>query len=185
MKEIKVSHRYAKALFQLAVELNKDEKVFEDAKLIATVCEQNREFLLMLRSPVIKEKIKISVISEIFKNKIDDITLKFLKIITKNRREGLIPEIAGQVISVYKDYKNIVSATITSASELDNESREKILNLLKKHTHAEIELSEKVEEELIGGFILSFKDKQYDASLRRQIQNLHKEFDENLYEKGF
>ena len=50
---------------------------------------------------------------------------------------------------------------------------------------AEIDLTEEIDEELIGGFIVSTEDRQYDASVLRQIQNLNKEFDINLYIKGF
>ena len=48
-----------------------------------------------------------------------------------------------------------------------------------------IELTEELDEKLIGGFVLSFDDKQLDASILRQIKNLKKEFDINLYIKGF
>ncbi len=185
MREIKVAHRYAKALFELAIEMNNVEVVLKDAELIRKVCRENREFLLMLRSPVVKENIKVNVIREIFSKHIHEITYKFLVIITRNRREELIPEIAEELIAIYKEFKNIVPATITTATGLDNETKEKILALLRKHTNAEIELTEEIRDEIIGGFVLTFRDKQYDASIRRMIQNLHKEFDVNLYIKGF
>jgi F-type H+-transporting ATPase subunit delta len=55
---------------------------------------------------------------------------------------------------------------------------------MKHQTEGEIELIEEIKKELIGGFVLSFKDKQYDASILRQIEDLKKEFDINLYIKG-
>ena len=185
MREVKVANRYARALFELAIELNAMEEVKKDAELISTVCNENRDFLLMLRSPVVKEKVKIKVIREIFEKHVHEITIKFLIIITRNKREYLIPEISDHLVIIYKEYNNIVPATITTASALDAESRDKILGLLKKHTKAEIELTEELEEELIGGFILSFSNKQFDVSIRKKIQNLNKEFDINLYIKGF
>ena len=68
---------------------------------------------------------------------------------------------------------------------MDESIRTKILTLLEKRANAEVDLKEKIDEEIIGGFVLSYEDKQYDASILRQIKNLRREFDINLYVKGF
>jgi len=185
MKEIRVANRYAKALFELAIELNVLDQVKVDAELIKNVCDQNRDFVSMLKSPVIKDVKKIAIINEIFKGKLHELFLKFLVIITHNRREELIAEIAKQFIVIYKKYKNILPANLETSVEVDAETRKNLVALLEKHTKAEIELTEEIKKELIGGFILSFEDKQYDASIKRQIKNLRKEFNINLYAKGF
>lgn len=185
MKETRVANRYAKALFDLSIELKQMEKARADMELLYSVCMQNREFVLMLKSPVIKESKKQAILTGIFANKISDLTFKFLKVITHNRREEIIMEIAEQFIKIYKEHMNILPTTLTSAVDLDAETRDKIVKLLGERAHAKIELTEKVDEEIIGGFILEFEDKQYDASTLRQIINLRKEFDINLYVKGF
>lgn len=185
MKEKRVANRYAKALFDLAVERNILEKIKADSELIYNVCLQNHEFILMLRSPIIKESKKLLILKNVFEKSINEMSFKFLVIITRNRRESLIMDISEQFIEIYKKFKNILSANLSTAVEIDSEIRENIIRLLKKHTKSEIELSEDTNEELIGGFVLSFDDKQYDASVLRQIKDLHKEFDINIYEKGF
>lgn len=185
MKETKIANRYAKALFELAVETNKLEEVKADAELVYEVCNENKDFILMLRSPVIKPSKKVTILNGIFEKRTQDITTKFMSIITRNRREILIQDIAEQFIEIYKKYKNIISANLTTAAKIDSETKNKIIALLKKHTNAEIDLSEFIDEKLIGGFVLTFDDKQYDASLQRQIQNLKQDFNKNLYIKGF
>lgn len=185
MKEKRVANRYAKALFDLAVEKNILEKIKADSELIYNVCRQNHEFILMLRSPIIKESKKLLILKNVFEKSINEMSFKFLVIITRNRREGLIMDISEQFIEIYKKFKNILSANLTTAVEVDKEIRESIVRLLKKHTESKIELSEDINEELMGGFVVSFDNKQYDTSILRQIKNLRKEFDINLYEKGF
>lgn len=185
MKETKIANRYAKALFELAVEKNQLEKVKADAQLVYEVCSENKDFILMLRSPIIKPVKKVAILKEIFEKKLQDMTTKFLIIITRNRRESLIKDIAEQFIVIYKKYKNIVSANLTTAVKIDEETKNKIIALLKQHTKATIDLKELVDDEIIGGFVLTFDDKQYDASLQRQIQNLKQDFNKNLYIKGF
>lgn len=185
MKEVKIANRYAKALFDLAVEKDVLERIKNDAQLVYTVCKTNRDFILMLRSPVIKASKKLSVFKNVFEKSIHALTYEFLVIITKNKREGLIMDISEQFIEIYKKHNNIVTAMLSTAVKIDNDTRESIVNLLKKQTNAKIELAEDVNKDLMGGFVLNFDDKQYDASILRQIQNLRKEFDVNLYIKGF
>lgn len=185
MKETRVAHRYAKALFELAIEMNVLETIRSDSELIAKVCDENRGFVMMLKSPVIRADKKVAVIKAIFEKHLHELTYRYLVIIVKNRREELVRGIAKEFISIYKEFKNILPALLTTAVEIDKETKELILALLKKHTDATIELSEKINESLMGGFMLNFEDKQYDTSILRQIKNLHREFDVNLYIKGF
>jgi F-type H+-transporting ATPase subunit delta len=185
MRETRVANRYANALFEFAIEMKMLEEIRSDMELLLTVCRENREFLLMLKSPVIKEAKKQSILKSIFEGKINDLTFKFLKVITHNRREEVIMEISEQFIKIYKEFMNILPTTLTSAVKLDAGTRDKIVTLLGDRTNTEIELSEQIREEIIGGFILEFEDKQYDASVLRKIKNLRKEFDVNLYIKGF
>jgi len=185
MNEIKIASRYAKALFDLTLEVSDLELVKKDMTLLQEICQSNKDFVFMLRSPVIRADKKALVIKEIFSKHLQEITLNFLLIITRNRREKLIPEISAQFVEIYKLYKNIISVEITTATQIDKDLRLKILTLLEKRANAQIDLTEKVDEDIIGGFVLSYEDKQYDASILRQIKNLRREFDKNLYIKGF
>ncbi len=185
MKETRVANRYAKALFDLAIEMKVLDRIKDDIELVYSVCKQNRDFVLMLKSPVIKESKKQTIIKEIFKSKVHELTIRFLLVITRNGRESVIMEIAQQFIDVYKKFKNILPVTITSAVQLDADTKKKIIAVLYDRAGAQIELTEEIDKEIIGGFIMEFEDKQYDASISKQIKNLHKEFDINLYIKGF
>ncbi|MEZ5083351.1 MAG: ATP synthase F1 subunit delta [Bacteroidales bacterium] len=185
MRETIVANRYAKALFELSIEMNLVEQIYKDNQLVLEVCNQNPEFIIMLRSPVIKDRKKLSIIREIFEKKIHELTFKFMAIITKNSRESLLAEIARQFIAIYKEFKNIVPAHLATAATIDAETRNTIIALLEDRTDTTIELTEEIKEDLIGGFVLTMQDKQYDASVLTQIKNLRKDFKVNLYVKGF
>ena len=66
MKDLKVSNRYAKALLELAVETNNLEDCYSDMNTILTVCQESKEFHLLLKSPIIKTDKKIIIIEEVF-----------------------------------------------------------------------------------------------------------------------
>jgi F-type H+-transporting ATPase subunit delta len=185
MKEPRVANRYAKALFDLAEDMKILDQVDADCRLINGICRQNRDFMLFLRSPVIKEAKKMAVMKAIFEKNLTTLTYRFLLIITRHKREGIIDQITEQFSIIYKDEKNILPAVLTTAVEANPDIRKKIIAVLEDYTKASIELTEQVDEDIIGGFVLDFADKQYDASIISKIKDLRKEFDVNLYIKGF
>lgn len=185
MRDSKLARRYAKALFELAIEMKLVEQVYADAELIINVCKENKEFVVMLRSPIIKDVKKLAIIKDIFEKNLNELTYKFLVVIARNNRESIIQEISEQVVELYQEYKNIVPVNLTTAIRLDKVTRQKILDLLSEKSDATVQLTEEIDEDLIGGFVLEFDDKQFDASIQRQIVNLRKEFEVNLYIKGF
>jgi len=185
MNNSKISIRYAKALFDLACDLKVLEKTNEDMLAIDSVCKSNHDFDLMLRSPVIHADKKIKIIEQIFGNTFTKLSLSFLKLITQKRRESNISGIARHFTILYKEYKGITTVNVQSAFPMDDMSSKKLTGLLENMTKHEIELIEEVKAELLGGFVITVNDVQYDISIANRIKKLKKEFDENLYIKGF
>lgn len=176
-----VATRYAKSLLQLATEKGQLEKVYADMQLVESVCEENREFTNFLNSPIIKTDKKVAVIKEIFSGKVSEITSGFLVILTHKRRELFMDKIATEFIAQYKQYKNILTAVITSAIGIDSTVKAKVLELIKQTTTGEVELIEKVNKNLIGGFVLTIGDKQVDVSVSRKLNDLRKTFTGNTF----
>lgn len=171
-----VATRYAKSLLQLANEKGQLEKVYADMQLVESVCEHNREFINFLNSPIIKTDKKVAVVKEIFSGKVSDVTSGFLTILTLKRRESYMKYIATEFVTQYKQHKNILTAVITSAIGIDSTVKAKVLELVKQTTKGEVELVEKVNKDLIGGFVLTIGDKQVDASVSRKLNDLRKTF---------
>ena len=185
MRQTRISIRYAKALFELALEQKCLEQTHQDMILIRNVCSENRDLRLMLTSPVINIDKKQKVLKSIFENKVGNLSLLYLNIITAKRREIFLEPIANQFISVFKDYSGILSLTLTTAIKIDDEEKNKIIELTKSFTKKEIELTEEIKSEIIGGFILKFGQYQYDESIRTKMIKLRREFNINIYEKGY
>ncbi len=176
-----VPSRYAKSLIDLAIETKQLEEVCNDMRLIKKVCKENHEFVLLLESPVIKTDKKMKVFKSIFGGKISNTTQLFLDLIATKRREGYIDDIAYSFDEQYKLYKNITTAVITTAVPLDAATKTKIVAIVKQSATGEVEVIEKVDKSLVGGFILMVNDKQVDASIRRKLNELRKDFSKNLY----
>ena len=101
-----IAKRYAKALFELALELNVVEETKSDMELIMSVCSSNKDFTQMLKSPVIRSEKKQKVIREIFIDKVSELSMRYLNIIIRKKREIFISQIAEEFILAYKKFKN-------------------------------------------------------------------------------
>ncbi|MEI6019988.1 MAG: ATP synthase F1 subunit delta [Bacteroidota bacterium] len=170
-----VANRYAKSLIELAQESNQVDAVRNDMKLIQQVCDQNREFNLFLKSPIIKTDKKMEVLNKLFASKISKTVMSFLNLITAKHRESIIEEITKAFEEQYKINNNIFTAVVTSASGLDAKTKEKVIALLKTQMKGEIELIEKVDSKTIGGFTLTIGDIQIDKTVARQLSNMKKQ----------
>jgi F-type H+-transporting ATPase subunit delta len=180
-----VAQRYAKAVFELALEMNLVEKVKQDMELIISVCNENKEFMQLLKSPVIRSDKKVKIMESLFKGKVSDISLRFMLIITRKRREEYVRDIASQLLEIYKKFKNIITIYFASATVISDELRQRIVALLENQTKGTIDLREEVRKELIGGFVLSYNDYKYDASIAYQLRKIKKDTAEiNLFVRG-
>jgi len=177
---------YAKAVFDLALEKKVLEDVTKDMQTLIALCKSNREFLLMLKSPILKTDKKKKIVTTIFTGSLAAVTMTFFRIIIEKRREPLLPDIAAAFIGLYKDYKKILTTTVKTPVPLTEATRKQILGIMKSQTKGSIELIEEIKEDLIGGFVLQWKDMQYDASIQNQLQKMKREMaNVNLYKKGF
>lgn len=170
-----VASRYAKSLLDLAVEKNQLDAVYADMLYVKEVCEQSKEFTQFLNSPIITVDKKVATLKIVFEGKLNAMTSGFISIVTSKHREAIIPQISSSFVEQYKIHKNILTAIVTSANGLDAATKQKALDLVKSQLNGEVELVEKIDANIIGGFILKIGDKQIDRSVSRQLVNLKKE----------
>jgi F-type H+-transporting ATPase subunit delta len=182
----RIASRYAKSLIDLAAEQGKLDRVGEDMNLFVEVSKV-REVALLLRSPVVTTDRKQKIFKALFTGKIDALTFAFLDIILKKGRESLLGEIASEYVHQYREIKGISIVELTSAETLSPETLEAIKRKLveSKLTHAQIEFNTIIDPSLIGGFVIAFEDKLYDASVRHQLELLRKEFDSREFQAAY
>lgn len=102
----------------------------------------------------------------------EELTMSFIRLLTNKGREGLLPEIAMTFDLQVKEHKGIVPVTLTTAQPLDEETKKLILGKIEPLIDGEPEVKEKIDEELIGGFVVRMGDTQIDASVESQLNNL-------------
>ncbi len=184
MKNSRATLRYAKSLLELSKENKCVDQCKSDMETIVSVCNNSKELTLLLSSPIVKTDKKLAILNEIFTN-LNPLSSAFITLITKKKREALLHSIAKRFLLVYNEDKGIESASVTTAIPLDDVMRNSIYDFIKKQGIDQVELEEKVNPKIIGGLILNLGDKQMDASVQRNINDLKQSFNKNLYIKDF
>jgi len=172
MNENKIPVRYAKALYKAAENSNVLAEVASDMKQIQDVCLQSEEFIHFLKSAVVRKSQKADLMNKIFKEHVHPLTMRFLLLLSDNRREEWLPGICRDYLDVMKVHHNISSVVVTTAETLVADVRESISRYLHLKTGKSIELSERVRPEIIGGLILRIGDFQYDGSISNQLKKI-------------
>lgn len=179
----RIASRYAKSLLDLSQETKNLDTVYEDMKSLQNAVE-NRDLYLMLKSPIINARKKKDIVQKIFGAGFDKMTMGFMNIIITKGREAYIPEISNEFVAQYNDLKSISTAILTSAAPLSEAALESIkAKLLESNiTNESVQISTKVDPEILGGFIIEIGDKLYDASVAHKLETLKKKFVGNVYE---
>jgi F-type H+-transporting ATPase subunit delta len=186
MVDSRAASRYVKSLLGLAVEKNALEAVHSDMLLFSKVLDENRAFELVLRNPIIKHDKKRDILERIFEGKVHPLSMAIFDILTRKNREALLPTIAREFHAAYNVYKGIGRAYITTAVPLDAQLRADFESIVKKISEKDkVELTEKIDKEMIGGFILNVADRQIDASMKNKLKALKVQFSHNPYIKEF
>lgn len=172
MDQSKVTVRYAKAFFSLAKEKNLLEEIKADASLVEQLTKESADFVLLLESPVIKTSQKVTLLKSIFEGKVNELTINFLTLVAENKREIYIGDMCRYLLTLYRQDQGVKSAVITTAVPLQEDLITHINKKLESEFNTRVELSQRVDSDLIGGFVLRIDDRQIDASLASQLRKV-------------
>lgn len=180
MSNIRLATRYAKSVLGLATEKGELENVFADMQWLQFVCKTNRDFINMLRSPVIKSDAKGKIVKAIAGDKISTLSNVFIKLLINKGRESALPEIAQAFIQQYKEVKKIYTVKLTTAFPVSEDLKRSIVDHIRSTTEMKnIELETVVKEDIIGGFVLQTGDKMVDASIAYDLKEIARQFENN------
>lgn len=176
MSEFRVATRYAKSLIDLSEEQNLLEEIKDDMALFVKTLKANSLLSAVLRNPIVSLSKKANILVEIFSGKVQPVTLDFFKIMVNKMRSEILFETAKEFIAQYNFKKHILKASIVSAVPLSESNRKEAMEIVKKARGGKIVLEEKVDPELIGGFVLTIGDRQFDTSIANTLSKIKEEF---------
>jgi F-type H+-transporting ATPase subunit delta len=182
MRHYKVANRYAKALFQLALEGGSLDAVQADMQLIAGL--GHAEFSRMMVSPVVKSDAKARAFAAVFGGRISPLTASFFNLVFRKGRSLSLTEIQASFEEMYLDHKGVVVAELTTALPASDAVKEDIrrrLEALPQLAGKKVVMKDRVDSAIIGGYVLQLGDYSLDASIRRDLRAIQTQFVENMY----
>jgi F-type H+-transporting ATPase subunit delta len=186
MGSFRIASRYAKSLIDLAKEKGQVEQVFADIKALDSTFESSRELRLLFKSPVIPTDKKLAITKQLFEGKTSELIYSFVVLLIKKGREADLHEIVEQFIVQYNRIKGITPVKLITAVKMESGEVQTMVSALKaKELLKEVELTEEVDPELIGGFILQYGDKMIDQSVKSKLNQLYNIVQDDSYIKKY
>jgi len=179
MNESRAAIRYAKAVLDLAIDGKATDAVENDMRDIVSTISNSKELYGMLGSPVVNGPDKKAALLGIFHGK-HAITEGLLNILVDNKRIPMLEEVASKYIILNEQLKGEGVAYVTTAVPITANLEKEILEKVTKLTGNNVIIENKVDENIIGGFVLRVGDLQYDASLANKLNNIKREFESSL-----
>jgi len=182
MQSPRLAGRYAKSLIDLSQERGQLETVYKDMQYLQQVVKQSRDFVVLIKSPVIKADKKNAILEAVSKGKVSELTMAFNRLLVTKGRESVLPEVVNAFIDQYNTIKGIHRVKLTTAVEASEDLKKSMVEKLKSEAGLGIvELETKVDAALVGGFVLEFSNKKIDASILKELNDLKKQFIRNDY----
>ena len=166
-----ISDRYAEALFSLAVENNAIDRYEEQVKLVLDVISGDKEIMKILTHPDINGEDKMNVLTQAFKDSVDD----DISVIMRKNRENQITGILEIFLEKVKSYKGISDAVVESAVPLSPEKLKVIETKLANKLNKQVVAKSVVVPELLGGLRISIDGHILDKTVKRQLEDMKKQ----------
>jgi len=166
--------RYARAIYEIADEEKLVEEVYNDMIRINKLNRGSFDFKNLLSNSIINNIDKKNAILSLIEKNIS-ITEKLLDLLIHNKRVAIISDIASSFIQLYNKHNNIKEAVVITASPIDKNLENQILSQIKIPAAKSITLTNLVDSTIIGGFIIRYDGKEYNASIKQNLKNLKTE----------
>jgi F-type H+-transporting ATPase subunit delta len=175
MNNSTIAVRYARALFDLALEKDAIDTVYDDMKLIGKLCAME-EVKEIITNPVISRKKRTEIILTLAGKTSDDLTARFVGLMFSHDRGDYLAAAARKYISLTRRHRGIREVSITTAVPVKGKIREELAAVVTDEGKGKIEFIENVDGSIIGGFIVRVDDTYVDASVKTRLNKFRKEF---------
>lgn len=163
---------YAGALFAAAEKAGVLDTVAAQAKNMVELLEGEPKLRTFLEAPNIPRERKESLIEKVFGEKFHVLTVRFLRMIIRRGRVGVLHDSMEAFQTLYAKHLGITPATIATARSLADEDKERLEKALNDYTNLKLTIDYKVDEDLIGGVRFLCGDLLIDSALSSQLTRL-------------
>ena len=167
-----ISMRYAKALLAFAKENGVEEEIYNSMKMLQQAVGSLKELPVLLRAPSLSGDERVAMICKVVGA--STVFEKFLRLVVKEQREELLPQISYCYTKLYCRDKSLLPVMLTTSRPLDNNLKNEIEKRIAENLDKTIELQNVVDASIIGGYIYEADSKRLDASVGGQLREIKK-----------
>jgi F-type H+-transporting ATPase subunit delta len=165
--------RYAAALFDLADEKKMLDAVADDLKSIRTMIGSSEDLRRLLRSPVIGRTDQGRAMAALLDAaKTGDLVRRFVGLVAEKRRLFALPRIIDAYLAELARRRGETTAEVISAMPLDEESRTRLADALRRVAGQRVSIDLKVDPDLIAGLVVKVGSRMVDSSLRTKLNRM-------------
>ncbi len=167
-----ISREYGAAIFALACENGTKKEYYDALAFVKTQFEENADYLELLASPAIPQRERMASLGEVFGGKVPEHVLSFVQLMCEKGRIAYFAESADVFFELYDASERIYNAKITSAVELTDDEKTKLIRKLETVYGGSVAGEYFVDAAIIGGIVVEVDGNIMDGSLRTRLQDV-------------
>jgi len=165
--------RYASALFELADEKKSLDAVAADLKSLKTLIDESDDLRRLLRSPIISRGDQARAMEAVLdKAGAGDLVKRFVGLVAENRRLFALRQMIDAYLAELASRRGEITAEVVSAQPLDDASRQRLAEALKRFAGQRVTVDLKVDPSLIAGLVVKVGSRMIDSSLRTKLNRM-------------
>ncbi len=167
------SKNYAGALAEIAADnVISYDGIKNDLNTVSAIIKNSPDLKNVLENITIATEVKNSIIDEVFRNQVNDKIVNFLKILTNKNKFSDFEDIKSDFETIYNDVNNIKLVDVTSAVELSEDQKQRVVEKLQAKLNKKIIANWLQDEDIIGGLIIKIDDNVINSSLKNRLEKL-------------
>ena len=176
MQHSKANIRYARALYDLAEEYGHNEQVYSEMCLLMDFLSEAQQVRAWMSNPVIPVALKKQTLANLFQDRLDGLSVRFLNLIVEKNRSADVYGIVHDYVELYRKRKGIARVVVGTPQPLSEAENKAFENWLANNLpDSRVEMINKVAPRLLGGFTLRVGWRFIDCSVAGRLHKLRKE----------
>lgn len=167
-----LSTRYAKAIYEFAVEKHTDEELYKDMQLLIASFSSLPAMRRVINDPTLSGDNIIDLLTTACGQQVGDTARQVVRMVVENGRAGNMEMIAYSYVDIYRREKGILQVQLTTVEPVGEATRRELSKLLALASDQTVEFRSRTDKDLIGGFILELGDQRLNASVKNQLAQL-------------
>jgi F-type H+-transporting ATPase subunit delta len=169
-----VAEVYARALFEVSEDQGKLDEIHDQLGQFADALDEHRDMALFFFSPHFSSEEKKAALARAVEGATPAFE-NFLQALIERHRMPVVFRVRDRFEEMWEEAHKLLGVEVTTAVELGDEAVQSIGESVRSQTGRQVELSSRVDPDILGGLVLRVGNFILDASIRNRLEQLRKQ----------